>query len=261
MPIYASDIAKQRFELRKTTKSKPSFFYEKKRIDRGENLYGKPPAKVQKKIADIIIPHHNRHDMLEVLLRGLNLQLFNIIICCGQPFGYNCNKGAKVAETDNLVFMNDDIIISSEEVLRMVNCLQKWDFVGTSQKVGDNFEKKYFGINLFKRVSGEIFHSITNKKKNSLFPTGFLFAIKKEKWEDLGGFDRRFLTGNEDVDFGLRALAKGLKTKILDMEIKHCESQSSGRFNYVEENEKTFYNIWSQEKLKKVLKNNSENLC
>jgi hypothetical protein len=39
-------------------------------------------------------------------------------------------------------------------------------------------------------------------------------------------------------------LDSNAKIKILDLEIKHKESQSVGRFKYCQENEDLFYNIW-----------------
>jgi len=48
----------------------------------------------KKKIADIIIPHHNRHDLLKNTLDKLPNDIFNIIIVSGGTFAENCNKGA-----------------------------------------------------------------------------------------------------------------------------------------------------------------------
>ena len=64
---------------------------------------------IKGKIADIIIPHHNRHDLLKNTLDAIPLDIFNIFIVAGGSFARNCNLGAKLAQTDNLIFMNDDI--------------------------------------------------------------------------------------------------------------------------------------------------------
>ena len=194
------------------------------------------------KIADIIIPHHNRHDMLKILLEGININIFNIIIISGGSFGYNCNKGSELAETDKLIFCNDDIKISSEQLIRITNCLNDYDFVGSTQVAGKK-KKKYWGIGLFK-VKDRIIHSISIRQEDSLFPSGFLFGIKKSVWEKMGKFNERYKTGNEDVDFGLRAIRAKLKMKILDLEIEHAESQSDERFTFCKQNEDLFYSMW-----------------
>ncbi len=208
------------------------------------------------KVADIIVPHHNRHDMLQPFLSNIDLSIFNIVICAGQSFGKNCNKGAKVAETDKLIFCNDDIQISNEQLIRIANCIGQYDLVGTTQIAGTGQKKKYWGIGMFENRDRTIRHQISVTEKDSVFPSGFCFGVKRKIWEEMNGFNERFRTGNEDVDFGLRALELKLKMTILDLEIRHLESQSSGRFNFVRENEDLFYSIWRQGTLKKIFNSN-----
>ncbi len=203
------------------------------------------------KIADLIIPHHTNHGDLKTLLEMIDVSLFNIIICAGQSFGVNCNKGARLAETDKLIFLNDDIEISNEQLIKIVNTLDHYDFVGTTQIAGITNPKKYWGIGLFKD-SEKIYHSIAIEEKRTIFPSGFLFGVGKNIWNRAGGFDERFRTGNEDVDLGLKMLATDAKIKMLDLEIKHKESQSVGRFKYCFENEDLFYKLWGQETLEEI---------
>jgi len=202
-----------------------------------------------KKIADIIIPHHNRHDLLKHLLSMIPNDIFNIHIISGKSFGRNCNKGAKISETKNLIFLNDDIEITAEQLIKMVNTLKKYDFVGTTQLAGAD-QRKYWGIKIFQDEKGQLRHGISDLEKDSIFPSGFCFAITKAAWEKMKGFNEKYSTGNEDIDFGLRAIDKKLKMTILDLEIPHMESQSLGRFNFVEENEDLFYKTWG-DKLEK----------
>lgn len=208
------------------------------------------------KLVDIIVPHHNRHDMLARFLDGIDLSLFNIIICCGRSFGTNCNKGAKIAETDKFIFCNDDINISNEQLIKISNCLDEYDYVGSTQLAGSVNKKKYWGIGLFTGTDGNVRHQICLDKKPSKLPAGFCFGVTRKFWESVGGFDEGFKTGNEDVDLGLKAIESDAKMTILDLEIPHEESQSEGRFNNVNINEELFYKKWSQEKLRKFQKLN-----
>lgn len=198
-----------------------------------------------KKIADIVIPHHNRHDLLKNLLGMIPNNIFNIHIISGKSFGKNCNKGAKIAETKNIIFLNDDIEITAEQLIKMVNTLKKYDFVGTTQLAGEE-RHKYWGIRIFRDTDGKVKHGISSTKEESLFPAGFCFAITRATWEKLKGFNEKFTTGNEDVDLGLRAIEKHIKMTILDLEIPHKESQSLERFRFVSENEELFYKMWSE---------------
>lgn len=211
------------------------------------------------KIADLVIPHHTNHNDLNSLLKMIDVSLFNIIVCSGQSFGKNCNKGSRVAETDKIIFLNDDIEISNEQLIKIVNSLDDYDFVGSTQLAGIENPLKYWGIGLFKSSDGNIFHNICLEKEKTIFPSGFLFGIKKKVWQSSGGFDERFRTGNEDVDFGLKMLAIGAKIKMLDLEIKHKESQSVGRFKYCQENEDLLYRIWDQKTLREIYNSYYEN--
>lgn len=214
---------------------------------------------VTEKLADLIIPHHTNHSDLKNLLEMIDVSLFNIIVCSGQSFGKNCNKGSRVAETDKIIFLNDDIEISNEQLIKIVNALDDYDFVGSTQLAGIENPLKYWGIGLFKSSDGNIFHRICLEKEKTIFPSGFLFGMKKKVWQSSGGFDERFRTGNEDVDFGLKMLAIGAKMRMLDLEVKHKESQSVGRFKYCKENEKLIYSLWSQETLREIYNSYYEN--
>ena len=206
------------------------------------------------KIADIVIPHHTNHKDLKILLDCLDVSIFNIIIVAGNSFGVNCNKGAKLAETDKIIFMNDDIEITTEQLLRIVNNIGEYDFVSSTQIAGTDVIKKYWGIGLFKNEDGSIRHQIAVNEKKSLFHSGFCFGVKKNTWKKIGGFDERFMTGNEDVDLGFKALEMKCKIKILDLDIRHKECQSEGRFDHCDENEKLIYKLWDQKYLKKIYK-------
>lgn len=226
----------------------------------GRDHSNKEYYSVSEKIADLIIPHHTNHEDLKTLLEMIDVSLFNIIICAGQSFGVNCNKGAKLAETDKLIFLNDDLEISNEQLIKIVNTLDDYHFVGSTQMAGITDPKKYWGIGLFQDDSGKIYHSIAIEKNRTIFPSGFLFGIGRRSWESAGGFDERFKTGNEDVDFGLKMLSLyNVKIKMLDLEIKHKESQSVGRFKYCQENEDLFYQIWDQKQLKEIYQSSYEN--
>ena len=97
------------------------------------------------KVADIIIPHHNRHDMLKECLESLDNDIFNIIIVSGGTFAENCNKGAKIATTDNLIFLNDDVIVREGVLEEMVK--RKEDIVGVPLRIF-SVNKVVVGMNM-----------------------------------------------------------------------------------------------------------------
>lgn len=199
----------------------------------------------------IIIPHHNRHDLLKECLEKIDNSIFNIIIVSGSYFAYNCNKGAKLAE-DKMIFLNDDTLPSNDDLQKISDELDNFDFIGSTQITGNNM--KYWGIGIEER-NGMFCHGIQFQKEKSLFPSAFCLGIRKKNWDELNGFDLKYINGNEDVDLGFRAIEKGLKIKMLDLEIKHLESQSANRFDKMLENENLIYRQYSQEYLKNLYEN------
>ena len=205
--------------------------------------------KKKKKIADIIIPHHNRHDHLKNCLDSLPEDLFNVIIVSGGSFAKNCNKGARIAETDTLIFMNDDVIANHKSLVELANAPE--DFVGITEFI-PSLGKYFYGIN-FRIEDGHIKGYKTTGPDEMLFPCGFMFKVKRSIWEEMEGFNEEFINGGEDGDFGLRMLEAGHSVGWIDKPVTHFHSQSSGRLKYSKENQEILESKWTQEKLSKVL--------
>jgi len=200
------------------------------------------------KLATVIIPHHNAHEQLKNLLSCLDNKFFDIVICSGNSCAYNYNKGAKIAETDKMIFCNDDILPKKEDFIKICEALETFDLVGSTQ-ISLNKNKKYYGIYI--EQNGEIFKPAQQENPGlSLFPHGFCLGIKKNLWNQLGGFNENFLTGYEDVDFGIRAVKLNSSIKILDLEIEHVDAASEGRFRHTSHNIKILNGLYSQEFLK-----------
>ena len=198
-----------------------------------------------RKLADIIIPHHNRHDFLERLYSGIDNKLFNIIQVSGGTFSENCNQGAKIAKTDTLIFLNDDVETINEHLVKLANA--DYDFCGISQYIGS---VKYYGIG-WDKVDTKPHDGLVlvTNKEDFLFPSGYCFKITRKLWDELGGLDEVFRNGAEDCDLGLKALSIGAKVGFVDYPMVHKHSQSEGRFNFAGENDKIFDKRWPINKL------------
>lgn len=204
------------------------------------------------KKADIIIPHHNRHDHLKNCLDSLKNDIFNIIIVSGGSFAENCNNGAKIAKTKNLFFVNDDTLPKIDILLKMLK--SKADIVGVSQKIpshgiihGIGFDAKTLkGMNVFNE--SEVF-----------LPCGFLFKIKRKCFEELKGFDEKFVNGGEDSDIFLRAIEKKMTIDFVFEPITHFHSQSEGRLKHSRQNQIIWEKRWTKKRIKKILNLTNEN--
>jgi GT2 family glycosyltransferase len=194
-----------------------------------------------KKIADIVIPHHDRHDHLKECLDCLPNSIFNIIIVSGGSFAENCNKGAKLAKTDNIIILNDDTIPNPEYLIKM--CEMNEDIVGASQQMPE-VSKIFYGIRFDSNRP-----LLATDKDSVIIPSGFLMRFKKQAWKKLKGFDEKYINGAEDVDLGLRALKAEMSIGIFEKPILHKHSQSEGRYRFAAKNERMVRKKWTEKKI------------
>lgn len=203
------------------------------------------------KLADIIIPHQNRHDCLKNVLDALSFDQFNIIVVSGKTFSENCNKGARIAETDNLIFMNDDIEPNSDVIREMLDSTE--DIVGAAQITPSwHPEKVWYGIR-YKWKNGFIDEEVTDVFEKTTIPTGFLFRIKRKAWDELGGLNEDFKNGGEDQDLFLTALEKGYSIKIVKTPTVHHHSQSRDRFKHTSDNRTLLNKTWNELRIKNII--------
>ena len=239
-------VETQKIQLIKKTVKAVEKLDDKKTIKEKYNIKGK--------IADIIIPHHNRHDLLKNTLDKLPLDIFNIIIVAGGSFARNCNMGAKMAQTDNLIFMNDDTEPDVDQLIK--SCRSKADIVGFTEILPNENNAIIYGIGWNFKDDGSISSNLKRDPRDVHIPSGFLFRVKKKAWQKLKGFNERFINSREDMDLGLRAKKMGMIFDYIRTgnPIVHYHMQSKGRMDNVDKNRKYLHKIWTDEKIKKVLK-------
>jgi len=208
------------------------------------------------KLADIIIPHQNRHDLLKNTLDRLSHDNFNVFVIEGGTFAHNCNQGAKIAETDTLIFMNDDIEPNDDVIREMLN--NPADICGAAQITPSwHPEKIWQGIE-YEWKNDFINERMTESYEKSLIPTGFLFRVKKSVWEALGGFNEEYKNGGEDQDLFLRALESGFTVDICKIPTIHHHSSSRDRFKYTSDNRTKLNKEWTKERIRKLLDKKNE---
>jgi len=208
----------------------------------------------EKIIADIVIPHHNRHDHLKNCLDRLPNYIFNIIIVSGGSFAHNCNKGARLAETDTIIFLNDDTIPDPNILIKAVET--KGDIIGLAQTIPSDGDKIFYGVDIFldtARQNGWTAKMIEDKTKVD-FPFGFAFVVRRNVWEELGGFDEQFYNGGEDSDFFFRAMEAGKQIALTSEPIVHLHSQSDGRLTFSQKNQEILDKKYPLERLNKLFK-------
>ena len=200
-----------------------------------------------------VIPHHNRHDHLRRLLDNLSKIMPMTtpkIIISGGSFGENCNAGAAMVETECICFLNDDVIIPSATVFAsMID--SGGDIVGCNIKPA-----KTEGITLnvpSVTINGHYFDkdgylkicdSQNPSAKKPDYPSGCCLMVKKDVFDDIGGFSPVFKNGMEDTDIFLKAESLRYKIKIVPDTIEHYGFQSEGRLTDNDQNILEFNKIW-----------------
>jgi GT2 family glycosyltransferase len=205
-----------------------------------------------KKIADIIIPHQNRHDLLKDCLDRLDYRIFNINIIMGGSFSENCNKGAKLAETENLIFLNDDTLPDNEILKEMVN--NESDMVGIAEYIPKD-NKIYYGIG-YKLINNQLKVKLATTKEEVHIPNGYCFKIKKTVWNAVNGFNEQFVNGGEDQDLGFKIIEGKYTISYIDKFMTHFHSQSIDRFIKYKENWQLLDKLWTKIKIIELLKIN-----
>jgi hypothetical protein len=203
---------------------------------------------LNEKWADIIIPHHDQPDLLAQTLKTIPIRNYNVIIVRGSYFSKSCNKGARLAETNKLIFANDDMAIGAKALWEMID--NPADVVGVRQVYPDGTD---LGIGIFINEFGN--YELTARTDKARYPSGALFRIKRNCWEDVGGLNEEFFNGGEDQDLFLRCLEAKQSVGFVETPVIHYCSQSTGRFDYIEHNDNLLFGLWPDERLQKVLGN------
>lgn len=163
----------------------------------------------------------------------------NVISDCTserRSFAEACNTGAQLAKGDWLLFLNDDCEISATAFLRMWESrstdriiaprLRYWD--NTTQSAGFRFDGE--------RVVDmtEPSESINCVERHGVSAAAML--VSRTAFKHLGGFDKAFINGYEDVDFCLRANNLGIPSEVVDCDVLHYRGSSEDRYDHDDRN-------------------------
>ncbi len=171
-------------------------------------------------------------------------------------FSKACNRGARNANGEYLLFLNNDTVAKKNWLDPLIDELdsnKNASIVGskllfpdnTIQHAGIGFASDKIPFHLFYRLNFNDF--ATNERKLFDAVTGASLMIRASDFFRIGGFDEQYINGLEDIDLCLKI--KELKKEIVyrpDSVLYHYESMSDGRFDSAKENVKLFLNKWGE---------------
>lgn len=133
-------------------------------------------------------------------------------------FSKGCNQGIKVSSGENVLLLNNDVIVTSNWLKNLKECLYSSERIGAVGPVTNNCSNyQRINVNYSSIREMQVFakkYNLSNPQKweikNRLI--GFCFLIKKEVINKIGFLDERFTPGNfEDDDYSMRIKKAGYK--------------------------------------------------
>ncbi|MCL4465941.1 MAG: glycosyltransferase [Chloroflexi bacterium] len=170
-------------------------------------------------------------------------------------FARACNQGAAAATGEYLLFLNNDTVPTEgwlDAMLQVADGCQDVGIVGskllypdgTIQHAGVAMTNELVPVHMYCLFPADYAEVTVNRDYQAV--TGACLLIRRALFEELGGFDERYLNSYEDIDLCCRVRRRGLKVVYAaNSVLYHFESVSSGRFERDDANQRLFLCRWS----------------
>jgi len=201
-------------------------------------------------LPDIVIPHHNRQDLLRKCLESIPMYLrFRVFVIRGFTFAKACNMGVSISKAGRIIFINDDAIVNERALWEL--CRRKEDIVGVPLYIPD-LGKTIYGMTMY-WDKGRIKTRLEFDRFRCHLPTGAMFMIKRRIFNALGGFYEGYRNGGEDNELNLLAIEKGCSFGRIDTSCEHFHSSSKGRHAFDSENHALLARRFPKKRFKEIL--------
>lgn len=168
-------------------------------------------------------------------------------------YAVSVNRGATLAKGKFLGLLNNDLILTPDWLEPMLDCYDNCLRVGAVGNIQRNVKSRRIDH------AGIVFDLVGlpdhfGKNYPFIFPfeyrdfpavTAACMLIKRDLFEQMNGFDERYLNGCEDVDLCLRLRERGLRNIVAGKsQIYHHVSASPGRRDNDQSNNQKLLNAW-----------------
>lgn len=215
-------------------------------------------ANTDKSRIEVIVVDNGSSDATEKGCRFLGKQLFGdsfhyIRNELNRNFAGACNQGAEIANGEYIIFLNNDTTVQEDWYQPLINDFHEFpDIAATGslliyprqtpfgrmvQHLGVYVTPIYTLGHLYRGIP--VSSPLARKRRFFQVITAACMVIRKSLFMEAGQFDEEFINGFEDVDLCARLTAKGYRLTVNpDSVVIHHESQTPGRHNHNEHNQK-----------------------
>lgn len=190
----------------------------------------------------MVIPHHNRYDLLAKQIEWLDKHDYEYVVVRGMYFAEACNAGAKDATKEWLVFLNDDIVLDSFDVIADVirdADEHGWDICEPTLYNADG-SLQMRGVRFTRNSRGALMATRNKTEKPAHCIGGAFLFIKTAIFEELKGFDEAYKNGYEDLDLSCRARLHFAEQGVSKHRAVHLGESSARRHDFEDANLKRF---------------------
>ncbi|MEX0830875.1 MAG: glycosyltransferase [Nitrospirales bacterium] len=205
----------------------------------------------------VIVDNHSTDGTAEFLETvGGDVQVLRNATNLG--FAKACNQGARAARGKHLVFLNNDTIPKTgwlDPLIQEVNSHDDVAVVG-SKLLYPNNTIQHAGV-VISRLYQTPYHLFlgfpenfpaVNTRKEFQIVTAACMLVRKETFEEVGGFDESFVNGFEDADLCLKIRQLGKKVVYQPKScLYHLESQTTGRKTHDDANADRLLARWKHQ--------------
>jgi len=169
-------------------------------------------------------------------------------------FSKACNQGARAARGENLLFLNNDTIVTPGWLEGLERGLAAADRIGvvggkllypddTIQHAGVAFDEHKRVDHIYRGFHRD--HPAVNKPREFQVVTAACMLIRRDLFFATGGFDENYRNGFEDVDLCLKIRQLGYRVFYTpECVVYHLESKTPGRHANEKENFNYFISRW-----------------
>lgn len=152
-------------------------------------------------------------------------------------FGNGNNVGVASSDSKVILFLNPDTKIQNKFSFKKIHETVKGNTVAGFRIIDANGKENYsYGIfpeytnlSILPYISRKFWFDLPNKiffLNKIIWPWGAAFAIEREKFIEIGGFDEKIFLCNEEPDLLKRIPSR--KVCLLDMPVIHFEGHTTG---------------------------------